>query len=289
MTTRTCVCLLIIGLLTACAREEDTAPPVATPTVTLDRQEAVIGSPIAMKYRFAVAPDAPALRDDYWVFVHFLDSGGELMWTDDHAPPTPTRQWKPGSIIEYDRMMFVPKFPYVGEAVVEVGLYSPTSGERLAMSGETAGQRSYKVGAFDLRPQTDSVFVVFKDGWHQVETVADSLVEWQWSKKDATIAFRNPRRGAQFYLQLDQPVKTLPPQNVVLRIGDKVIDSFTLRPEHTELRRVALSPEQLGTGETTEVRLSVDRTFVPAALPELKSHDPRELGVRVFRAFLQPG
>ena len=33
------------------------------------------------------------------------------MWTDDHEPPTPTRQWKPGATVEYTRTMFIPKVP----------------------------------------------------------------------------------------------------------------------------------------------------------------------------------
>lgn len=242
-----------------------------------------------MKYRFVVGPDAPAFGEDYWVFVHFLDTDGELMWTDDHQPPTPTRQWKPGATIEYDRTMFVPKFPYAGETFVEVGLFSRATGERLPMTGQTAGQRSYKVATFNLRLQTNNLFIVFKEGWHPTETAEEGAVEWQWSKKEATLAFRNPRRDALFYLQLDQPVKGLAePQRVELHLGDALIDSFTLHPQQTELRRIALSADQFGNAETAELRLTVDRTFVPAAVPGLRNSDPRELGVRVFRAFLQP-
>jgi hypothetical protein len=36
------------------------------------------------------------------------------------------------------------------------------------------------------------------------------------------------------------------------------------------------------------MRIVVDRTFVPLNIPALKSSDPRELGVRVFRAYLEP-
>src|SRR5688572_20726841 len=110
--------LLLIPLAltaAACGRTEDAAPPVATPTITLSRPEAAVGSPIDMTYRFVVAPGAPAITGDYWVFVHFLDADGELMWTDDHQPATPTQQWKPGATIEYTRTTFIPKFPYTGE------------------------------------------------------------------------------------------------------------------------------------------------------------------------------
>src|SRR5687767_8225516 len=116
----------VASAVMACSSADENATPVAAPSVTLAAQTAAIGSPIDMRYRFAVAADAPPITGDYWVFVHFLDTDGELMWTDDHEPPTPVRQWKPGSTIEYTRTMFIPKFPYVGQTRVEVGLFSPT-------------------------------------------------------------------------------------------------------------------------------------------------------------------
>ncbi|MBF8299979.1 MAG: hypothetical protein HW394_349 [Acidobacteria bacterium] len=243
-----------------------------------------------MTYRFAVAADAPVLTEDYWVFAHFLDTDGERMWTDDHEPPTPTRQWKPGSTVEYTRTMFIPKFPYVGQTRVEVGLFSPTTGDRLPLAGESSGLRSYPVATFEMRLQSDNLFVVFRDGWHDAEVASEfSGLEWQWSKKDATLAFRNPKRDIQVYLQLDQPVAGLPePQRVEVRAGSAVVDRFSLAAGGTELRRVRIPADQLGTAETVELTISVDRTFVPASVPALKNNDSRELGVRVFRAFVQP-
>jgi hypothetical protein len=185
--------------------------------------------------------------------------------------------------------MFIPKFPYVGETRIEVGLFSPRSGNRVPMAGETRGQRSYKVAAFNLRLQTDNLFVVFKDGWHDTEVDEGSGAEWQWSKKNATLSFRNPRRDTILYLQADQPVAVLPePQNVEVRLGQSLVDSFTLHPGERVLRRVDLLAGQLGTSEASELALSVDKTFVPATVPGLKSSDSRELGIRVFRVFLQP-
>jgi hypothetical protein len=272
----------------ACGRSEDTAAPVATPTVTLARPEASIGSPLEMKYTFAVESDAPAFAEDYWVFVHFLDADGELMWTDDHQPPTPTRQWKPGQVVEYERTMFVPKFPYTGQTLVELGLFSRQTNQRLPLKGDTSGQRSYQVAAFDLAPQNDNQFVIFREGWHPTEVADDEVgTEWQWSKKEATLTFRNPKRDVTAYLQLDRPVSGFAgPQRVEVRIGDVVVDSFSLEPKQAELRKFPVTAAQLGTADTVEMRVSVDRTFVPATVPELKSGDPRELGVRVFRAYI---
>ena len=287
---RTLAVLLLAGVAVACSRAEDNVAPVATPTVTVSKPAAAIGSPVQMTYRFVVAPNLPAFTDDYWVFVHFLDGDRELMWTDDHELPTPTRQWKPGATIEYSRTMFIPKFPYVGETTVEIGLFSPKSGDRLPLVGQTEGQRSYRVASFDMRLESDPLVVVFNDGWYETEVATDAGREWQWSKKDATLSFRNPKRGVRLYLQADQPVTEAftEPQRVEARIGQTVVDSFMLPPGGSELRRVDISTDQLGAADTIEMTISVDKTFVPAALPALKSADPRELGIRVFRAFVEP-
>src|SRR4051812_3733655 len=129
---RTFACVLACACLAvACSRTEDTAPPVATPTVTVNHPDAAVGTPIEMTYRFAVAPNAAIPADDYVVFAHFIDRAGEMLWTDDHQPPTPIRQWEPGQTIEYTRTLFVPKVAQVGETRIDVGLYSPKTGNRL--------------------------------------------------------------------------------------------------------------------------------------------------------------
>lgn len=274
----------------ACGRTQQADAPVATATVTLGRADAAIGTPVEMTYRFVVASDAPKIPDDDTVFVHFLDTDRELMWTDDHQPPVPTSQWKPGQTIEYTRTMFVPKFPYSGDTTIVIGIYSPKSGTRVPLAGQTRGQREYEVAKFSLHPQADNLYVVFKDGWHETEVAEEQTgVEWQWSKKSATLAFRNPMRDALLYLQCDQPVQGLgEPQRVELRIGSMVVDEFTLPAGRRELRKVNLTSAQMGTNETVEVSIMVDRTFVPATITQLKATDARELGIRVFRAYVQP-
>lgn len=277
-----------LSMLAACGNAGDTAPPVATPAVTLSKTDAVIGGPLDVRYRFSVASDAGALPADGWVFVHFLDTDGEMMWTDDHQPPTPMSQWKPGSTIEYTRTMFVPRFPYVGETRVELGLFSRASGQRYPLAADTRGQRSYQVATFNLQLQSDALFVVFKDGWHPVEQAEGSEREWQWTKGQATLAFRNPHKPVLLYVDVDRPGGMPDAQQVTMTLGEAVIDTFSLGPNQTTLRKVALTADQLGAGDAVELGLSVDRTFVPADVPELKSRDARELGIRVFHVFVEP-
>ena len=89
-----------------------------------------------MRYRFTVAPDITDIPGDYQVLVHFLDTDGALMFTDDHEPPQPTGTWRPGQEIEYDRQMFVPVDPFIGQLTVAVGLQSPLDGDRLPLEGD---------------------------------------------------------------------------------------------------------------------------------------------------------
>ena len=66
--------------------------PFATPAFSVGNSRVPLGSPVEVDYTFTVAANAPALTDNYRVFVHFLDSDHELMWTDDHDPQIPTSQ-----------------------------------------------------------------------------------------------------------------------------------------------------------------------------------------------------
>jgi hypothetical protein len=281
-------CTIALAALVAsgCGGAEPTEPAVATPSVTVNHQRAAAGSPLEITYKFVVAPGA-SFTEEYRVFMHVVDTDEERMWGDDHNPPVPTTQWKPGQTIQYTRTIFVPIFPYVGDASIRVGLYS-ASGKRLRLEGEDVGQATYKVGQVHLLPQTENLFTVFKDGWHAAEIdPSNSTVEWQWTKRAATLAFKNPKKDATFFLDLDSPRGDLHgPQVVTVSVGGQIVDQFTLPPNEQQLRRIKLPADLLGSGELAELQLTVDKTFTPALIQAANSKDPRELGVRVFHAFV---
>lgn len=263
---------------------------MATPALALSRSAAPLGSPIEAAYRFSVAQDAPPFDQNYRVMVHFLDADDELMWTDDHDPPLPTSKWTPGQTVEYTRTVFVPIYPYIGQALIRMGLYSPKTGNRLPLTGETKGQRAYYVGTLQLLPQSENVFLIFKDGWHPAEIAQDNAsIEWQWTKKEATISFRNPRKDCLLYLQVDGRPDLFPePQQVTVRIGTQEIARFILATREVLLEKIPIEADQLGTTDITDLIIEVDKTFVPALSPGAQNQDTRELGVRVFHAFLEP-
>ena len=291
-TYRVVTAAVLAALVTSaagCKRTEDTSPAVANLQVSLSRPKVALGSPVEVTYKITVAPDAPNLGARR-VFVHFLDADEELMWTDDHEPPTPSASWKPGQTIEYTRTMFAPSYPYVGAAQVVGGLYSPGTNERLKLSNPDRGDRSYKVADFELLPQTENIFVIFKDGWHPAEVVAEGAgrTEWQWTKKEATLAFRNPKRDVTLFLQVDNPVTGAnAATQLTVQAGEQVLATVPLSAAEAPVRKLPITAAQLGTGDMIELRFTADKTFVPALEPAMKSGDPRELGIRVFHAFVQ--
>jgi hypothetical protein len=280
--------LVLASSLGACRKKEAPAPPLATPSVTLNHEKTPLGSPIDITYKFVVANDAK-FTEDLRVMVHVVDADEELIFAFDHNPPVPTTQWKPGQTVEYTKTVFVPIYPYVGEATIQVGLHSTTTQKRVTLAGDDAGQHAYKVAKLQLQPQTENVFTVFKEGWHPGEIAEhNATVEWQWTKKDATLSFKNPKKDSLFYLDVDNPGSVFnEPQQVKVTLGGQVVDEFTLQPKQPQLRKVALKAAQLGTGDVAELVISVDKTYVPAVLVA-GSKDPRELGIRVFHAYIDP-
>ena len=282
---RVLMCLVALALLAGCSKGNDNEPPVATPAVSLNHDRVPIGSPLKMTYTFQVA-DSVKIDGDYSVFVHVLDPDGERLWGDDHQPPVPTSQWKPGQKVEYSRTVFVPNYPYIGEALVRIGLYSTQSGKRLPLNATDVSRREYQVAKFQLLPQSENIFLIYKDGWHPAEVAADNPAsEWQWTKKTATLSFRNPKKDALFYIEYDARIDLFtPPQQVTIKLGEHTLGTFAADSKERKLITFPITAAQLGTGDMASIVIDVDKTFTPSS----SGGDTRELGIRVFHAFVDP-
>jgi len=273
----------------SCGQGEDTSPAVATAEVSVSRPRVAQGSPVDMTYRFQVLDAAPS-SGRYRVVVHVVDADEEMMWTDDHEPPSQPNTWQRGQKLEYSRTMFVPTYPYVGQAKVILGIYDTITNTRLKLGNPDRGDRSYQVSAFELLPQTENVYLIYKDGWHAAEVAPENpAVEWKWTRKEATVTFRNPKRDSTLILQMDNPSESPGAATEVdVRLGDQSLGVLPVGPGDIPVRKLPLTAAQLGGGDMVEIRLVANRTFVPALDPAAKSNDTRELGVRVFHAFVQP-
>jgi len=285
LTRSSCVLCVVatLAVISGCNRQQDTTPCVATPTVTLSKDRFAISSPLRVTYKFDVAQNAQ-LSGDYMLFVHVMDDQGERLWGDDHTPEPPTSQWKPGQKVEYSRMVFVPNSGYIGAAHLRVGLYQPGGQQRLPLCATDAGRREYEVAKFQLVGQAENVFILYKDGWHPAEVNAQNPSdEWQWTKKAATISFKNPKKDATFYLEYDSRADKFPaPQQVTIRSGDQVIATFTADSRVKKPLSFPVRAAQLGSGEMSELTIESDQVFVPGG------SDTRELGIRVYHAFVEP-
>ena len=280
--------LVTVCLSAAACSSPDNAQGVASPAVTVP-ERATIGGLIDVTYRFVVPSTAPAFAHDYTVFVHAFNEGGTRVWTADHQPPRPTTGWQPGSVIEYTRPMQVPRSAKPGRITLQLGLYLPGSRERLPLSGNVAERRAYRVAQFDVQPASaGQLGVLFAEGWHGVEVPGDKqALEWRWSKRNATILLRNPKRDSVVVIELDQPIALDRRQTVEVSVGSNVVDTFEA-PAQMLRRRIPLSTATLGADDFVKLTLRVDHSFVPARLPQTKATDTRELGVRVFAVDISP-
>lgn len=242
--------LLVTVSLSGGCGSLDTGPTVAAPTVGLDRVLVPLGGPIEMRYQFAASSGITALTEPYRVFVHFLDADGDLMFTDDHDPPVATTDWQPGETVTYTRVMPIPNYPYVGAASIALGLYSPVTGDRVALEGDHIGQAAYEVATIELAPPRESNPPMFQDGWHSPEFGGDR--EWRWTTDEAVIAFRNPRLDSTLYVELDGPTHlSESPQRVDLVIGNRTIDSFVLDTTSVTTHTALVNADDLGDDDTT--------------------------------------
>jgi hypothetical protein len=224
---------------------------------------------------------------DYSLFVHFLDSHDALLFTDDHQPPEPTTSWKAGSTVEYKRTLFIPLYPYLGTASVKVGLYVPETGERLGLAGPGDGNQAYQVAQIELLDQKENIFLVYKEGWHQLENQPENRsVEWQWTKKEAVCSFRNPKRDSVLFLEADTNVNALEgPQQVAIWIGQNQIDSFPIEDRNQVLKKIPIPASALGEDDWVDLRIVNGQSFVPSA--KGLGADDRELGLRVYHLYVE--
>jgi hypothetical protein len=179
--------------------------------------------------------------------------------------------------------VFVPNYPYIGEAVMRLGLYHRTSGKRLTLSAAEVSRKEYVVAKFQLQPQSENIFLIYKDGWHPAEVASDNATsEWQWTKKTASLSFRNPKKDVTFYLESDARTDLFtPPQQVTIRAGGQAVGTFAADSKDKKLLTFPITAAQLGNGDMVEIVIDVNRTFAPPG-------DARELGIRVYHAFVEP-
>jgi hypothetical protein len=276
-------------VLPACARRKVAEVNPILPSIKMNRVKVPLGSALEITYTWTLEPGAKKLGQDYWALVHFLDNHEVMLFSDDHQPEPPPSTWEPGRSYSYTRTRFVPVYPYVGDVEVRMGLYPhPGRGERPALKGEDRGFREYKVATIELLPQTENIFLIWKEGWHNPETHPENpSVERTWTKKEALVSFKNPRKDVIVYLEGDTCVKcfTKAPE-LTLSIGRNVGLRIPIEGPQVHLNKVRVKAADLGTDEWVDLRLAMNESFVPKNLTPPLNNDDRELGFNVYHLYV---
>ena len=111
------------------------------------------------------------------------------------------------------------------------------------------GHLAYPVGQVQLLDQKENIFLVYKEGWQQLEAdPANPSLEWQWTKKEAVCSFRNPKKESLLYLEADTNVNAFEePQEVTILIGETEIATFTIENRKRFSRRSRSRPRRSAT------------------------------------------
>lgn len=278
--------LLVLG----CNRRGAVPANDITASFKANRMSAPLDSAIEVTYTWTTGPEFKKVEGDYRALVHFIDQGKVLLFTDDHALTPPVSQWEASKTYTYTRTLFVPVVTYIGDATVTMGLYpSAGRGERIPLKGEDFGLREYVVAKMQLLAQVENVRVYYKEGWHNPDAGPNPLVETTWTKKEAILSFKNPKKPILVYLQFDAPysVKNYPSGPPTLTLSAQGRAGITHRFEDGELveKKIRFKAEDLGAEDTVELKFSMDQTIIPKNISS-SSTDDRELGVRVYDVFV---
>jgi hypothetical protein len=270
-------------LLPACRPRKPKDTNDIIPKVQVSRMKVPLKSAIEVTYSWQCGPAMKKLAEEHRAFVHLVDKSGTLLFTDDHLPIPSVTQWQPGQTYSYRRTVFVPNYQYTGPVDVRVGL-EPVAGTRklrVALNGEDVGQREYRALRVEFVPETESIYVFEKDGWHDPETSPDNpSLERTWTKKDATISFKNPKKDVILYLEADTNYKAFPkPPMLTVAIGGTKGVVLPIQDADLFLKRIRFKAADLGTGDFVDLRLNMNETFVPKELG--LNDDSRTLGLMV--------
>jgi hypothetical protein len=107
-------------------------------------------------------------------------------------------------------------------------------------------------------------------------------------QKTGVLSVRNPRKDVTLFLEYDARPDLFAgaPQQVAIAMGDQPITTFTASSLTPALVRVPITAAQLGSTDMTDIRIELDKTFVPAKLAA-GGKDARELGIRVYHVFVE--
>ena len=184
----------------------------------------------------------------------------------------------------------MPVYPYVGDVEVRMGLYPhPGRGERPALKGEDRGFREYKVATIELLPQTENVFLVYKEGWHNPETHPENPSRRaDLDEEGSARVLQEPEEGRDRVPRGRHLREVLHrrPRRLTVSVGNNVGLRFPIDGPQVFLKKIRVKAADLGTDEWVDLRLAMNESFVPKNLNPPLNNDDRELGFNVYHLYV---
>ena len=202
------------------------------------------------------------------------------------APPPTT--WEPNKTYTYQRTIFIPIYPYVGQVQVAMGLYPPSGkGERVGLKGEDAGPAGVQGGHAGAAAPDREHLPGLQGRLAQPGVLAQNpSLERTWTKKDALVPFKNPKKDVVVYLEADTNYKAFDaPPVLTLAVGNKSGLVIPIENSEVFLKKMRVKAADLGNEEWVDLRLAMNQSFVPKA-KGVNTHDDRELGVMVYHLYV---
>jgi hypothetical protein len=135
------------------------------------------------------------LPKDMYIFVHFVDKPGEIMFQADHKPPIPTTQWE-GTVKSSARFSIPDKFKAGEEFEIRVGLYDTKSGERASLEGYDDGTGRIRLGKIKLEGSGNEITSI---SWVPLEEKEDPILA-RLNPQGKMIDFQGIRTNGAFRL-----------------------------------------------------------------------------------------
>jgi hypothetical protein len=88
--------------------------------------------------------------NDWRIFVHFTDRGGDIKFQDDHGAEPPMTEWAKGDLADGPHTVTVPQ-GLQGTFDVRVGFYARPSLGRVSLLGKSDGEQRYTVGRVTVK------------------------------------------------------------------------------------------------------------------------------------------
>ncbi|MDX1644604.1 MAG: hypothetical protein R3244_09635 [Thermoanaerobaculia bacterium] len=211
--------------LVACGTEE---PPVAE--LTIDPPELDLGYSEVRRLRLSWRLLAPlegdragttTLEGDPRVFVHLIDSPGDVLRTYDHQFPV---AWSVGEEVEYfveiHQSALGPPLK-AGTYGLTVGLYS-IDGHRwpLAVEGAEVDRHEYRVASIEVSPPSVSPVFRFSDSWRPIESGLDrQVLGRRWLIGEGSIWITRAKEVRAVWMELLVPTAEVGLSRLMLEEG----------------------------------------------------------------------